>query len=191
MTEKYLLFNLQDDKAKKLGEAISSPTCKKIVNFLADQEASETDISKELKIPINTTEYNLKKLLAAGVIEKSKNYFWSRKGKKIDMYKVANKLIVIAQKKSNNVYSKLKGIVPVALISVALTVLIAIFSKTSQIFTRFSQLNETKTVASPNAVEVLAQASTSPPTFANPWIWFALGCLVVIVVFLIFNWKKL
>ncbi len=63
MTEKYLLFALDDEKSKKLGEVISNTTCKKIANFLAEKESSENDISKELKIPINTVEYNLKKLI--------------------------------------------------------------------------------------------------------------------------------
>ena len=71
MTEKYLLFNLDDDRAKKLGEVISNSTARKIVNFLAEKESSETEISKSLGLALNTIEYNLKKLLEAGMIEKS------------------------------------------------------------------------------------------------------------------------
>jgi len=127
--KKYILFSLDDDEAKNLGEAISSKTSRAIVNFLVEKgEASETDISKNLNIPINTAEYNLKKLLKAGVIEKSKNFFWSKKGKKIDVYKVANKLIVIAPKKSS-AYSKLKSVIPVALISGILTYFIFWYAK--------------------------------------------------------------
>jgi len=188
MTEKYLLFSLNDDKAKKLGEAISSSTCKKIVNLLAENEASENDLAKELKLPINTIEYNLKKLLSAGVVEKSKNYFWSKKGKRIGMYKVANKLIVIAPKKSN-FYSKLKGIVPVVLIASVLTIVVSIYSKTS---THFSQLSEaTKGATSPEAIDMLTANSSAGVAAPNIWIWFALGCVAAIVIFLIFNWKKL
>lgn len=193
MTEKYLLFSLNDAKAKKLGEAISSSTCKKIVNLLAEKEASENDLAKELKLPINTIEYNLKKLLDAGVIEKSKNYFWSKKGKKIDMYKVANKLIVIAPKKSSNFYSKLKGIVPVVLIAAVLTIIVELCSKTSKFATtHFSQLSEaTKGAASPEAVDAFNVTSGAGSAAPNIWIWFAIGCVTVIIVFLIFNWKKL
>jgi predicted transcriptional regulator len=181
MNEKYLLFALDDEKSKKLGEVISSATCKKIANFLAEKEASENDISKELKMPINTVEYNLKKLLAAGVIEKSKNYFWSKKGKKIDMYKVANKLIVISPKKTN-VYSKLKNIIPVVLISIIATAFIALYNSKS-LFQRSDVVVEKVLNAAP---QELATVSNS-----HPWIWFGLGSLVAIIVFLIWVWKKL
>src|SRR3989338_10420082 len=123
MAEKYMLFNLDDEKAKKLGEIISNTTSRRIVNFLAETEASESDIARQLNIPLNTVEYNINKLLEAGIIEKSRNFFWSVKGKKIDMLKVANKLIVISPKKSN-IYSKLKGIVPVVLSSAVFTTFI-------------------------------------------------------------------
>ncbi len=180
MTEKYLLFALDDEKSKKLGEVISNTTCKKIANFLAEKESSENDISKELKIPINTVEYNLKKLLAAGVIEKSKNYFWSKKGKKIDIYKVANKLIVISPKKTN-VYSKLKGIIPVILISAIATAFIAIYNSGS--FQRSDVAVEKVLTAAPQEL--------APVANSHPWIWFGLGCLITIIVFLVLVWKKL
>src|SRR3989338_7587132 len=103
MSDKYLMFSLDDEKARNLGEVIANPTCKKIVNLLAEKNSSQSDIARELKLPLNTIDYNIKKLLEAGLIEKSKNFFWSSKGKKIEMYKVANKLIVIQQKKTSAV----------------------------------------------------------------------------------------
>jgi len=132
MTEKYLLFDLSDDKSKKLGEIISNPTCKKIVNFLAEKHGSASDISRELGIPLNTLEYNLNKLVESGIIEKTKNYFWSVKGKKIDNYQVANKLIVISPKK-NIMKDKLKTILPVILISAIFTFFIKFYSSGAQI----------------------------------------------------------
>ena len=117
--EKYILVSLEDEKAGKLANVLASKTSKRILDLLAEKELSESEIAKELKMPLNTVEYNLKKLLEAGIIEKSKHY-WSVKGKKVETYKVANKLIVISPKRSN-IYSKLKGVAPVALISVILT----------------------------------------------------------------------
>jgi DNA-binding transcriptional ArsR family regulator len=130
MAEKYLLFSLEDEKAKKLGEVISNPTCKKIVNLLADREMSVSELARELGVPLNTVDYNVKKLVDSGMIERASKW-WSVKGKKIDTYKVANKLIVISPKKSSNVYSKLAGIVPVLLISAILTMLIFFYSQGS------------------------------------------------------------
>ena len=80
---KYLLISLGDEKAKKLSEVLGNSTCNKILEFLADKsEVSEKDISTALKMPLNTVEYNLKKLLTAELIEKSQKFFWSTKGKK-------------------------------------------------------------------------------------------------------------
>jgi len=190
MAEKYLLFSLDDDRAKKLGDVISNSTCRKIVNFLAENEASEGEVAKELKIPINTVEYNLKKLLLAGIIEKDK-FFWSRKGKKIDIYKVANKLIVISPKKAS-VYSKLKGIVPVVLISGFIAFLIALYSKLGNLFLsadRVANLAGEKAVTLPEAAEKAASVAVSGGLGA--WFWFLVGAIVAIIVFVVWNWKKL
>jgi predicted transcriptional regulator len=201
MSEKYLLFSLDDEKSKKLGEVISNPTCKKIVNLLSEKDLSEADIAHELNIPINTAEYNLKKLLEAGIIEKKKEFFWSRKGRKIDMYKVANKLIVISPKKSSGVYSKLKSIVPVALVSGILTGFIAWYYKTGE--TASIAVQKTADFGGENLAEVsnAAASASALPTANIPqiqslnsslsWEWFLVGSLLTIMIFLIWNWKKL
>ena len=102
MTKKYLLFNLEDDKAKVLGEVISNPTCKKIVNYISEaNDVSESEIAKALNLPANTVNYNIKNLVEAGLIETGKNWMWSVKGKKVLKYKVANKKIIISPKNSS------------------------------------------------------------------------------------------
>jgi len=204
MTEKYLLFSLDDEKSKKLGEVISNPTCKKIVNLLSEKDLSEADISRELSMPINTVEYNLKKLLEAGVVEKKKEFFWSRKGKKIDIYQVANKLIVISPKKSSSVYGKLKSIVPVAVVSGILTSIIAWYYR-QQVFVPIA--NQAAEQARDNALKIASSGAAVPAassislpetcqaiqtmTSSLSWEWFLVGSLLTIVIFLIWNWKKL
>ena|SRR3989338_1274659 len=116
MSDKYLLFNLEDDKAKKLGEIISNLSCKKIINLLAEKELSISNISREINMPMNSVQYNISKLLEAGLIEEAKSW-WSVKGKKMPSYKIVNKMIVISPKKTSNFYSKLKSVVPVVLVS--------------------------------------------------------------------------
>lgn len=117
-------MGLDDERSKKVAEILGNKTCKKIIDFLADiNEASEKDISDALKIPINTVEYNLKKLLDAGLVEKTKNFFWSKKGRKIDLYKLARKHIVISTKPSKPNLTALKTIIPVIL-SIAIVALL-------------------------------------------------------------------
>lgn len=193
MVDKYLLFNLEDEEARNLGEVISNPTCKKICNFLAEKEASQSDISSNLDLPLNTVDYNIKKLVRAGLVEKSKDHFWSEKGKKIEMYKIANKLIVISPKKSSNVYSKLKSVVPVVIISGLLTGFVSWYYKSGsvvqQVFDETSKSSSELLANTPTAGSGIA--SNIVQSSGNPWIWFAIGSLVAILGLVLWNWKRL
>ena len=202
MTSKHLLLSLEDDNAKALGETIANKTSRKIVSFLAEEEASENKIAKALGIPINTVEYNLKKLLQAGLIEKAKKFFWSEKGKKIDIYKVANKLIIIAPKKSS--FRKLKSFLPVFLVAAAFTIFTWLYSKT-KIFTR--PIQETlkapletfagagnvapavMSAATDTAAEVATKGTSIAATF-GPLEYFLIGIWAIIVIFFIYSLVK-
>ncbi len=191
MTEKYLLFNLNDEKSKKLGEVISNSTARKIVNFLAEKESSETDISKELGLKLNTVEYNLKKLLLAGVIEKSKSFFWSKRGKKIDVYKVANKLLIISPKKTN-VYSKLKSIFPVVLLSGIFTWFVVWMNKAGQ-FVDVSKKGMFESAEMLVTTGVENSADKMGFDFIlnfTPLDWFLIGLWLAVIFFVIWNFKK-
>ena len=120
---KFILIGLED--AGDVAEALKNKTCKKLLNYLAEiKEASEKDISDALKIPINTVEYNLKKLIKSGLVDKTKNFFWSVKGKKIPMYKLVRKHIIISPSKNPSL-SYIKSILPVVLISAILVVILS------------------------------------------------------------------
>lgn len=124
MTEskKFILMSMSDPKTKKVAEALQNPTCKKILDHLADvPEASEGDLAKDLNLAPNKVHYNLKNLIQAGLDKKTKNFFWSKKGKKIIMYKAANKSIIISPKNSN-VPKNIKSILTLAILGVALIV---------------------------------------------------------------------
>jgi DNA-binding transcriptional ArsR family regulator len=97
MAESYISIDLNDPRAKNISEVIGSSTCKKILKLLAEKELTETEISKELKIPLNSVEYNLKKLIQSGLIE-STQHWWSIKGKKMPSYRVSDKKIIISPK---------------------------------------------------------------------------------------------
>jgi inhibitor of cysteine peptidase len=126
--DKFIMFGLDDERSKDVADVLGNKTCKKIIDYLAEnKEASEKDISDALKIPMNTTEYNLNKLIKSGLVEKTKNFFWSIKGKKIDMYKLANKHIVISPKSKPRA-EQLRAILPfIAIIAIALVALIFVF----------------------------------------------------------------
>src|SRR6056297_2660657 len=110
--DKFIMLNMDDPNLKKVSEALSNKTAKKIIDYLsANKSASEKDLSDNLKLPLNTTEYNLKKLLEVGIIKKHKDFFWSKRGKKILMYELSNKSIVSSPRRSE-VSDKLKSLIP-------------------------------------------------------------------------------
>lgn len=195
MEKKYLLMSIDDERAKKLADVLGNKSCKKIIDFLSGiKEASETDISKALGMPINTAEYNIKKLISSGLIEKSKNFFWSRKGKKIDMYKLSNKSIIISPKPSSRLDSKLKALLPVLIVSGAFALLIKVYY--SSIFGAKKALEvadkefarETIMEAVPkSAGQMIGAVSSGLPV----WLWFLIGTIFASVIFLILNWRKL
>lgn len=125
--DKFILMGLDDDNAKNVAEVLKSKTAKKILDFLSEtKEASEKDIADKLGVPLNTVEYNLKKLISAGFIKKSSNFFWSVKGKKIPMYTLAKKHIIIGAKKPT--MNILKSILPLLIIALGLIAVMLLLS---------------------------------------------------------------
>jgi DNA-binding transcriptional ArsR family regulator len=97
MDEKSIMVPLDDVRAKYISEVIGNKSCKKILDHLAEEDSTVTDISQKLKMPLNTVDYNIKKLIKADLIEKV-SYWWSVKGKKMPIYRVSNKKIIIYPK---------------------------------------------------------------------------------------------
>ncbi len=112
-----LLVDLNDEKTKKLAETITSDTSRKILNHLADKEDTEANIANSTGIPISTVHYHLLKLQEASLVI-ADEYHYSKKGREINHYKLANKYIIIAPRKVSGLREKLKGILPAAFVSV-------------------------------------------------------------------------
>lgn len=94
---KFLLLSLDDDSAKKIANTINNESARKILDYLADKDATESEIVKDLKIPASTVNYNIEQLMNAKLITWEK-YHYSEKGKEVRHYSVANKFIIIAPK---------------------------------------------------------------------------------------------
>jgi len=147
--KKFILMNIHDKNSKELAKAISNKTSRKIIDFLADNpDSSEKDIADNLNLNLNTTEYNLKNLLKTGLIIESKTFFWSKKGKKIKTFKLANRHIVISPKKEEiNMKSLKEAIIPMILAAILIILLILspISKKTSEdSLNSFSTIEEYK-----------------------------------------------
>ena len=174
--EKYVLVSLKGEKSKKIAESISNKTSRKILDYLSNKEDIGAEaISKKLKIPISTIDYNLKNLKKAGLIE-NKYFVWSEKGRKITLYNIVKKLIIISPNLSN-IKKEIKNIVPAILG-------IAIISAIIQHFTKLTSNSPPIIKDNPNG----AFNSIDPGSIQsvpNYGLIFFLGALSIIIIYLL------
>ncbi len=182
MAESYISIDLNDPRAKNISEVIGSSTCKKILNLLEEKELTETEISKELKIPLNSVEYNLKKLIQSGLIE-STQHWWSVKGKRIPSYKLSNKKIIISPKSITT-----EAILLVTLaIGTITSFIIRNFTKTSEVYS-LTQDNIAESFLMKTAEPASRMAeSVAPSLFSSlaTWEWFLIGAWFATLLFFI------
>lgn len=185
---KFLLLSLDDDRAKKIATAVSNSSCKKIVEFLSENEsATETELSNKLSIPLSTVHYNLEQLKNAGLIEWN-SYHYSQKGKEVKHYSLANKYIVIAPKNDHSFFEKLKNFLPAIGISVIGAISIGWFSYPSQ---KHNELSSIHTLSRDSIQQESTQnvINVSSSLWYEPSIWFLLGG--IISIFTLYFWFKL
>jgi DNA-binding transcriptional ArsR family regulator len=133
----FLLVSLEESESKSLAQVISNDTARKILDFLSKSEAAatETDVSKKLKLPLSTVHYNLQALVKANLVV-TEEFHYSEKGKEVLHYSLANQLIIMAPKKTSveSFKERLKGLLPIAIISVAAAGLIEVYTFFSRSF---------------------------------------------------------
>jgi len=182
-------IDLNDPRTALIADAISNKTCKKILELLSEKDFSEGDLAKELKIPMNTVGYNVKKLMDAGLIEKTSSFFWSVRGKKIPTYKLSNRKIVIMPKRIQ------KGVIPALLVSIVGAVGIKLFYDNG--------FSSSRQIVSDNLPAVSEKASgflstsadgaiqTTSGIFAvQPWVWFLFGAWIALIVLVFWSYFR-
>ena len=192
MAEKYLMINVDDERAKNLADVLGNKTSKRIISYLAEKEVTETEIVRDLNIPANTVNYNMKKLLDSGLIEKS-GFFWSVKGKKMPSYKVSKKMIVISPRTSN--VGKVFG---AFLLTGAAAFFIKLYTQSIAVSRLAVEQNAGEIMVAEKDMAVgVASSSTgsSIPIVSTQipqlWLWFLFGGLTALVIYMILNWRKL
>jgi len=191
--EPFLLLSLKGDKAKKLSEAISNDTARKILDYLSKvKDATESSISKELNTPISTIHYNIHNLMSAKLVD-VEEFHYSEKGKEVNHYKLANKLIIIAPKEAPAGFrEKLKKILPLSIFAIGATFVIGLVEKlkTPTLFSMAKSADMTEqalTRAAPVAEAMAVEAINTPdPVTGLPvWLWFLLGASSVIILYVL------
>jgi DNA-binding transcriptional ArsR family regulator len=181
-SKKFVLVDINDDKSKQLATNLSNETSRKILDYLGGiNEASETSIAEKLNLSLSTVHYNLQHLRQAGLVE-VKQFSWSKKGKKIEYYRIAEKLIIIAPKSSDKVsiLKKLSELTPVILFSLAGSALVYMLTRPvmniqREVFTGSKMAEESLSISAvPQASSLL--------TFSQAH-WFLFGALSAIILF--------
>jgi DNA-binding transcriptional ArsR family regulator len=209
MVDKFIMVDMGDERVGTIAEVLSSKTAKGILSAISesDKDLSASDISSKLKIPLNTVDYNLKKLISSGLIEESKSFFWSVKGKKIKTFKAANKKIIISTK------PKFSGLLASALVFGAIGFAASVFGNivntsrdlySNNIVNTLRDNTVEKAIASTSggfdnslvaptvsdATNLIVTNTTSfSSLFHNAWIWVLVGIVFGVGVYFIY--KKL
>jgi DNA-binding transcriptional ArsR family regulator len=203
--EKFLLVSLSESKAKELAQAISNETCRKILDYLAEKEATESELAEKLLVPISTIHYNLQQLQKGNLVVVDE-FHYSAKGKEVNHYKLANKYIIIAPKSTYGIKEKLKSILPVAIILAAGAGVIKFFSKIASYGASAKQAvmqsadiaaessSEALKAAPASFQEGLASVTSTIPTANSLWnniiLWFFIGAIAAIVLYLLIDWLR-
>jgi len=106
----FLFINVADKQAQVLSSVLANKTCRVILEVLKTKPITESDLAKELSMPISTVHYNIQQLLKAGLVV-GDQYTYSKKGKEMVHYRLTDKFIVIAPQASA-LEDVLKSLVP-------------------------------------------------------------------------------
>ena len=196
MGKNFLLLNLDEPEAKEVHEVLSNKTCKRIIKYLTDKDhAAESEIAKALKIPISTVHYNLQKLKKSRLVV-VETFHYSKKGREVDHYKLANKYIIISPTPVKDIASVFKNLLPVGLLLAGVGVVIEFFTRTTATTNMFSEavpeaMAQTASVAAADvaqrAVELTpAVEQMSQPLLSTPALWFFIGVVTTLLLLAIF-----
>lgn len=194
--DKFLLVSLNESKAKELAQAISNETCRKILDYLAEKETTESELAEKLNLPISTVHYNLQQLQKGNLVVVDE-FHYSKKGKEINHYKLANKYIIIAPKSTYGIKEKLRGILPVAIIIGAGAAIIQFVTDKSlgsaQEASPLMMVSE-KAAEAPQAAAIAADTAqaiaTNPNIFSSIALWFIIGAVSSVLIYILIDWLK-
>ncbi len=172
----FLLLSLEDDQINNIANAVSNKSAKKILEYLAENKATESEIAKELKLPISTVHYNLQQLTKSGLVN-ADEFHYSKKGREILHYKLANKYIIIAPQKKRGLKSLFKNILPAGIFAIGIGGILAFFKETKE--------------KTPETVGVMMEKIENGEATGGIWqhlpsdiaFWFLAGAISVVIVY--------
>jgi DNA-binding MarR family transcriptional regulator len=202
--EKLLILPLNDTNSKKISQVISSDTARAILEVIASAPRSTTEIAEQLGIPLTTVQYNLEKLSEVGLVKVARTKY-SKKMKPVKLYTPQRKLVVIVPEKTSkrDVIATLKRYLMVAAVAVVGSGVIEFLTMRMG---RQAWDTGIRSVPEAGGGGVAAPAPAYAPLpapspekafdavpgfdfFAHPGLWFLFGCLFVILVLFLLDYR--
>ena len=179
------MVSIDDEKSKDMAKVISNATARKILDLLSSKDKlGAKQIAKNLGLRLNTVMYNLKALKKQGLIKIS-DFGWSEKGKKVHMYSLVQKIVVIAPK-GFDYKDVLKKIIPVALVGFGL----ALFTKMYKAWDFASRTVETSSIEDAVVLEESIEVVASSGVSWQPWMVIVGITLLIIIGILVWSYYK-
>ena len=180
----FLLLSLEDDQINNIANAVSNKSAKKILEYLAENKATESQIAKELKLPISTVHYNLQQLTKSGLVS-ADEFHYSEKGREILHYKLANKYIIIAPQKKRGLKSLFKNILPAVFVTAGITGILSFLNGTPGVMQEEAEPRmmtaEVETTAAQDTAAATEGFWQSLPT--DIAIWFFIGAMTAVLIY--------
>lgn len=192
-SSQFVLLNLDDENTKDVANAVSSKSGKKILSFLESHDkATESEIAKALNIPMSTVNYTIEQLAKANLIENT-HYHYSSKGREVKHWTLANKLIIIAPKKADGLYDKIKDLLGIFLLTGIGSLLYSYFTSISTSSVQTMAMPQARSYAYESDIMMAKSSTMVEPMSSEPNIalWFFLGvCSALVLVFLLRIWRS-
>ncbi len=174
----YQVVKLSNEKTAQLTQILSNKTAKKILSQLEEKSFTESELAKKLQIPLPTIHYNIKQLVAVGLV-KNEAYTYSKKGREINYYALSNNHIIISSKPSFSI-SFLQQIIPAILVFMGGLSLYSYITSKSSVVPLSAQRAMVESESSMMmAAEDVAVTTTSEPSFL---FLFSLFFLIIVLI---------
>lgn len=170
-----LHLQLSAGRAKQVTRLLANDTARRIMDAVSQDSKSESELAKELGLPLSTVHYNVQKLQESGLL-KSDEYTYSEKGKEVRHYILASDHVVITTKPFGSIPGLISG-TTLALVAAAAT-----------FFLRRPQPQEEASMFMMDAApEMAMRAADTAQVAAEPaiWPWILLGASAMLVGILI------
>jgi predicted transcriptional regulator len=170
--------------ASKVAAALANEKCQRILDYLTKHEdGTETQIAKDLHLPLSTVHYNMKVLSEANLVL-TDTYSYSSKGKEVTHYRTNKNPIVIVQEEKQY-FDLLKAVVPAAILAAGAGIIYQLATRTPVVAqeTAMRTFGAEEMVA--DAAPMMAKAAPIEAVPPNMLPWFIAGIITTLALSLI------